>query len=70
MTIDVQVFHDKLEVLKEWMDIRIDYLHERELKHHAVMYYWKLTGILLWGNDRSPLTFEEFYNQRKKIWQH
>jgi len=68
MTIDVQVFHDKLDLLKEWMDIKIDSkFDERSFS----IKFWECfnSGFLLTRSlvDIKVMPFEEFYNQKIKI---
>lgn len=82
MTIDVQVFHDKLELLKEYLHHKIDG-HRFSFKLNAfaipryrpdeILKMYFETGLLFYtsdGKDEPTLTmvsFEEFYNQRTKI---
>lgn len=62
--IDVQVFHNKLEILKEWMDISIDCEWHRKYMQNFTWRMWDETGIIIYDIPKVIPTFEEFYQNK------
>lgn len=81
MTIDVQVFHDKLEVLKEYLHGKIDnigksfWIDINSIPHMNPEWFLQMyaeTALIFHDGNPPPIgaremTFEEFYNQKTKI---
>ena len=67
MTIDVQPFIDKLEVLKEYMGISLDCQWYRKDMQNFTWRMWDETGMVIYSFPKVIPTFEEFYQQKIKI---